>query len=82
VIVQLTLVLTPTLGTRNTARWESVWPKQSWRANLTHQTHDPGWARSSSSTVSPPSYTDTVPEEAEITTAVASVTVVMARAAA
>ena len=38
--------------------------------------------RSSSSTVSPPSYTDTVPDEAEITTAVASVTVVMASAAA
>jgi hypothetical protein len=44
--------------------------------------HDPGWARSSSSTVSPLSYTDTVPDEAEITTAVASVTVVMASAAA
>ena len=38
--------------------------------------------RSSSSTVSPPSYTVTVPDEAEITTAVASVTVVMASAAA
>src|SRR4029450_1856651 len=44
--------------------------------------HDPGGTRSSSSTVSPPSYTDTVPDEAEITTGVALVTVGMASAAA
>ena len=48
----------------------------------THHTHDPRWACSSSSAVSPPSYTETVPDEAEITIAVALVTVVMASAAA
>ena len=48
----------------------------------THHTHKPRWACASSSAVSPPSYTEMVPDEAEITIAVASVTVVMASAAA
>lgn len=51
-------------------------------SNAARTHHTPRWACASSSAVSPPSYTEMVPDEAEITTAVASVTVVIASAAA
>ena len=54
----------------------------SWSALTLVQVREPAWARSSSRIGWPSSYTSTVPDDAEMTTAVELVTAVIARAAA